>query len=364
MARRHVTPTNFAFLDIMFCGFGAVVLLVIILNGDVLRKRENTSADLRAELKRVTALEEFARARQEELHREVREAELQQGELQLRADGLSEAIGKAGAQVIDANRRAQTLQMSIASLEAQRSALDNAVALLRSKNVEKWNSDRKPVGFTGDGQRQYLTGLKLGGERTLILIDASASMLDETVVNVIRRKLTDPATRRTAPKWQRTLRTLHWLIANLRPGRKFQVYRFSTNAAPLVAGTDRQWLSTDDAASMSAAIAAARELAPIGGTSLHSAFEAIASMNPRPDSVILLTDGLPTQGGSTAERPKLVTANERLDFFIDAVRSLPGGVPVNTLLFPMEGDPFAAGAFWQLAISSRGAFITPSRDWP
>ena len=38
--KRKVTPFNLAFLDIMFCGFGAVVLLVIILNGEVLQKRE------------------------------------------------------------------------------------------------------------------------------------------------------------------------------------------------------------------------------------------------------------------------------------------------------------------------------------
>ena len=31
--------------------------------------------------------------------------------------------------------------------------------------------------FKGEGDRQYLTGLKLGGERTLILVDRSASML-------------------------------------------------------------------------------------------------------------------------------------------------------------------------------------------
>ncbi|MEM1206049.1 MAG: VWA domain-containing protein, partial [Acidobacteriota bacterium] len=35
--------------------------------------------------------------------------------------------------------------------------------------------------FVGDGDRQYLTGLKLGGERTLVLVDASASMFSTDV---------------------------------------------------------------------------------------------------------------------------------------------------------------------------------------
>jgi hypothetical protein len=34
------------------------------------------------------------------------------------------------------------------------------------------------------------------------------------------------------------------------------------------------------------------------------------------------------------------------------------------MLFPIEGDPAAAAAFWSLAINTKGSFITPSRDWP
>jgi len=30
----------------------------------------------------------------------------------------------------------------------------------------------------------------------------------------------------------------------------------------------------------------------------------------------------------------------------------------------MEGDAWAAAAFWALAINSQGSFMTPSRDWP
>lgn len=363
MAKRQITPTNFAFLDIMFCGFGAVVLLVMILNGDVLKKREQHSEDLRAELKRVTALEVFARDNLDRLERDVRAVELQQGDVQAEAARIEDKVRDAAAKAKAAEANAAALQGSIATLKNQSAALESATALLRAKSAERWEAGKKPVGFTGDGQRQYLTGLKLGGERTLILLDSSASMLDETVVNVIRRKLTDPATRRTAPKWQRSLRTLHWLIANLRPGKKYQIYRFGTAASTLIPGAEGKWLSTDDAAGLTAALTAAREIVPDGGTSLHRAFAIIQQMTPRPDSVILLTDGLPTQG-PTPGSSRLVSAKERLDLFAEAVGGLPAGVPINTLLFPMEGDPYAAGAFWQLAISTRGAFITPSRDWP
>ena len=42
--------------------------------------------------------------------------------------------------------------------------------------------------FPGHGDRQYLTDLKMGGRRIFILLDASASMLDETIVGIIRRR--------------------------------------------------------------------------------------------------------------------------------------------------------------------------------
>jgi hypothetical protein len=50
--------------------------------------------------------------------------------------------------------------------------------------------------------------------------------------------------------------------------------------------------------------------------------------------------------------------------FDDALDELPRGVPVNIVLFPMEGDPMAMSAFWKLAIASRGSLMTPSSAWP
>ena len=51
--RRHVTPFSLSFLDIMFCGFGAVVLLVLILDRDVVQARDRQYDDLRGETARL-----------------------------------------------------------------------------------------------------------------------------------------------------------------------------------------------------------------------------------------------------------------------------------------------------------------------
>ena len=216
---------------------------------------------------------------------------------------------------------------------------------------------------TGEGDRQYLTGLKMGGRRVVILLDASASMLDESLVNVLRRRYMSEAQKRAAPKWRRAVATAEWLVANLKPGVRFQVYTFDTTARPVAGATAMNWLETAKQDDVASVVRALRQAVPGGGTSLYNAFEAVAKLAPRPDNIILVTDGLPTQGKSKPRRTT-VSGDDRLKHFGRAQQELPSGVPVNTILFPMEGDAYAAAAFWKLALDTRGSFMTPSRDWP
>ena len=214
----------------------------------------------------------------------------------------------------------------------------------------------------GQGDRQYLTGLKMGGRRILILVDTSASMLDETIVNIIRQRNLPDAQKKRSGKWRRTLRTADWLASQLPPASKFQLYLFNETAVPALADTKGRWLDVSNAAKLDSALNALSTTIPAGGTSLHNAFAVIRSLNPRPDNVLLVTDGLPTQGAK--KRSGKVSGEKRMRYFNKAVAKLPSGIPVNTILLPMEGDPLAVSAFWKLAISTRGSLLTPSRDWP
>ncbi|MGB5488587.1 MAG: hypothetical protein WBN06_14440, partial [Lysobacterales bacterium] len=53
MSRRKASPFSLSFLDIMFCGFGAVVLLVLVLDHDTVKSRDQIFTDLRAEAVRL-----------------------------------------------------------------------------------------------------------------------------------------------------------------------------------------------------------------------------------------------------------------------------------------------------------------------
>jgi hypothetical protein len=209
-----------------------------------------------------------------------------------------------------------------------------------------------------------MTGLKLGGERVLILVDASASMMDETVVNVIRLRNMSETRRRAAEKWRRTVNTLDWLTSQIPQKSQFQVYAFNTSAHALVPGSDGKWLSANDATALNGALTEMRKLVPKDGTSLENAFAVVTTLNPRPDNIIVITDGLPTQGATPPAIRKTVDGEQRLKLFERSLSKLPSGIPVNVILMPMEGDPMAPSAYWALTRKTHGSFLSPAKDWP
>ena len=103
---------------------------------------------------------------------------------------------------------------------------------------------------------------------------------------------------------------------------------------------------------------------PKDGTSLENAFVAMNALNPRPDNVIMITDGLPTQGASAPLIRKTIDGDDRLKLFERAFAKYPRNVPFNVILMPMEGDPNAPSAFWVAARATGGSFLSPSKDWP
>jgi hypothetical protein len=118
-----------------------------------------------------------------------------------------------------------------------------------------------------------------------------------------------------------------------------------------------------DGSELEGAVENLRISAPNGPTSLHAAFTAARQMDPPADNIYLLVDGLPTMGDVMPTRPG-VSSKQRVAHFDRAVRELPVGVPVNVILFPMEGDPMAAPRYWQLALKTGGSMLAPSEDWP
>ena len=363
MRRRPVNVFGLSFLDVMFCGFGSVILLVMLVNADAIERRKEIHTDLRGEIQRlerkVLEGEQYLVVVSETL--ETTRSE--RTRVDTEATRVSQKIARVRVALAERAEDASTRAATVETLKSTLKAMEQQTAALAANQSTELERGTNVRAFVGQGDRQYLTGLKMGGSRILILLDASASMLDETIVNVIRRRNLSESARRESPKWRQALATVEWLASNLPPTSEVQIFTFNTVLNEALTGTAPRWLKANDRESLNKAIDALYKVVPQDGTSLHRAFAAVSALGSRPDNIFLLTDGLPTQGAKAPSSNK-VTGRQRLRHFERAVASLPAKVPVNVILFPMEGDPLAASAFWKLAVLTRGSFVAPAGDWP
>jgi Mg-chelatase subunit ChlD len=363
MARRKTEVFSLSFLDVIACGFGAIVLFYTILSAQAGVQREKRNDDLQAEVDR---LEEQVLDGYKNLV--VLRNSLESTDEAVPAEGLAARITEEAErlkqQLADAEKDTLSKRETIERLKQDLKSLEEGTRRLAAGTPDPGQSGTRIKGFVGSGDRQYLTGLKVGGARIVILVDASASMMDESVVNVIRLRNMPESRRVAAAKWRRTVATVDWLTSQLPAKAQFQAYAFNTQARSLLPGGASQWASAGDAKALNEVLRELRRTVPQDGTSLENAFAAALALSPRPDNIILVTDGLPTQGATPPPLRKTIDGEGRLKLFEKAIGRVPPGVPVNVILLPMEGDPLAPGAFWALARRTGGSFLSPARDWP
>jgi hypothetical protein len=335
----------------------------MIINSHVNATTENENSELMAETNRleIEVLEgrknlALARNTKQKLEVEKDSADSKIAQIIALIQELQAELDKYDQDTLAKIERVEKLQSDIKSLEEE-------VKRLLALKVEQDQAGEQIREFKGDGDRQYLTGLKLGGERTLILVDRSASMLSDTLINVLRRRNLPETEQLRSRKWRQVVATVDWLTSQFRQEDLYQIYMFNNVAEPVIRGSEGVWLEAEDGTQLDEAVRVLRRTAPKNGTNMHSAFAVAKSLSPRPDNIILLVDGMPTLETTTTDK-SVVGAAERLNIFRRAVRELPSGVPINIMLFPMEGDFDAPISFWSLALTSNGSFLTVSRDWP
>lgn len=358
--RRKLSAFSLSFLDIMSCGFGAAVLLFLIIkhNVDTNVPQPIVNSDLSSE---VELLEEEVLDGEKGLVI-IRNTISDIDEKLVTAQGLARRImeeislteGLTNELVLDGkDGKLNRIKLDIKRLETEKQQL--------IADLSKTGEDSRK--YAGDGNRAYVTGLRMGGRNILVLLDISGSMLDSSIVNVIRRRNMRDERKRTAPKWLRAMNTVSWLSAKFPNNSQFQLYTFNTETSSAIPESKGQWLKVGDKVQLDRAIKNMKNIVPEKGTNLENAFTAASQLRPLPDNIYLITDGLPTKG-SKSTRGATISGKERLNLFERALKSLPKGVPVNVIMFPMEGDPLAAKAFWQLSWITNGSFMSPSEDWP
>ena len=336
--RRAFEVFTLSFLDCICCGFGAVVLFYTIvqaqkgaqeilrlnqLSGEVSKLEEEVKEGTRDLVQLRNTLEKTDEDAAAAQARAIRVAQ----ELKERREQSSTFDGDSIA------RRAHINQ-----LMADIKSLEEGVKRLQGGALDKAPAGTRVKSFRGRGNRKYISALQMKGKRILVLLDTSASMMDEDVVKVLKLRNQPEAARRAALKWRRSLDMVEWMTAQLPDNSQFQVYGFNTKAKTVLGEQRTDNGSTgNDPRAINNVLTAARAITPGDGTSLVNALLSVRTLTPQPDQIILITDGLPTQGSVPPSR-KFVNGRDREKLFDDAMKVTDRKLPIDVVLLPMKGD--------------------------
>ncbi|MGB6449405.1 MAG: VWA domain-containing protein [Steroidobacteraceae bacterium] len=381
MLRRRRTDTfGLSFLDCICCGFGAVILFYVMMSAQGGLRRLHRTDRLKSEVNRLADRVQVGTRNLAKLENSLEAVQSEKASIDSSIEhllaelaGERKQLSSYDAVSLAQRQHIEQLKSDIQELQAGERRLEagalelgvpgQAQTSVPGASAAEASATPAPGPAAAVTEPRFITGVSLRGKRILILLDRSASMLHEDVVTVIRMRNASDDVKRGAAKWRRAVRIVDWLELQMPSGIEYQIYAFNTRAEPLVPGTAGSWLDSGDAAALVRNIGALRALVPQGGTSLVNALAAAKLLNPLPDQIILITDGLPTQGRTAGSR-KYIDAGAREQLFDQAITVLPKHVPVDTVLLPMLGDVEAAHRFWALARLSGGTLLAPAKDWP
>jgi len=338
----------------MACGLGAIILIFLLV-------KHNDD--------RGVVESEILSTQLETLERDVQKFRV----LVEQSAQRNSQVKKLGSELDTQSESSKTV---IAALDDRITQQQNENARLQDAitEAEEVKAPDFIAGPTG-GEDTYLLGLKVEGPRIAILIDTSASMTAEALVDVFRYKVSSEQERASAPKWQRTKRTARWLLNRVPSASSVSVIGFGDQARFLNTGTSTQggsngWFKLNDTAQLSTTVSSIDSLVPNGPTNLQGAFEALATLSPAPSHVYVITDGLPTKVSGRPRRcarGAIISPECRLQLFDDMIGTARGQLAqmqLNVVLLPLEGDWAAANAYWNLAVATGGLMISPPRSWP
>jgi hypothetical protein len=339
--QRAISNSSLAFIDVMSCGLGAVILLFVILDFNSLPSEEVTPDSI------------------EVLDQSEINGSLRQIQTQLQAD------------ITEQSNTVKSLTSSItqAMLEKTKNTIKRNQMLAISEVPEKY---QRPRPQTSSGQ---LIGMTVKGPKILIAFDTSASMADEKLINIIMG-ISDKSGKRLAAgkKWAQAKRTLIWTIKNAPKDSQIQVISYSETVRPITSG----WVSRDTALkNMQTKLV---EKKPDGGTSLGKMLEYVTNKAPGASDIYLITDGLPTISGDkrsslaslkscyslSFNKNTFVSGECREQLFYSAVKRFQktSAASVNTILLALEGDPKAAPLYWKWSAITGGVLFSPRAEWP
>ena len=332
--RREAQSSALSFMDCICCGFGAVLLLFILtVKKQILVSTEEASQSQEAAETLQVAIKK-AETKQQALDKEIEALDPQPD---TNATSLAQLAAEQERLAKEIEDQAQALQ----ALETETTPIPAPASLDRPS-----------------ADQSYLSGLRLRGPRAVILLESSGSMLAETASDAVT--IMQQGTWQQAKKWLRAKEALKAVLAAIPKGTKVAIFQMAENTSPLSGSPRDPYINPYDNQALISLLDRLENLEARGGADLAKGMRTVAKLKERASSLLLIGDGLPT---APAPAGRGLSESERVNLFNRAMATRPN-YPFNAILFPFEGDPSAAGLFWQLSGRTNGITLIPDNDWP
>ncbi len=359
-AKRRPEGFNIAFLDVMSCGLGAVTLIFMLVKYQTeVPNIENSAlafdiAEIESQTEATLAENNLLEQQLETLTQKINEKEGGTSQTSASIDAKNKEIEQLDTAIAEMKAKIKTQETQVASVETPQGA-----------NISPKVSE------------DHLIGLRVSGDRILILLDSSASMANERLIDIVKTQIADVSAKKSAPKWQRTLRVVNWIMDRVPDNSEYLIVSYNEKARFL---HGRQWIKGSDAKERKQVEDALAELHPENATNFEEALRHIRTNKLRPSDIYIITDGLPTKGvgklslkyrralrcKSYSKKDATITSACREALFYSAIVGFSTGrkTKINTVLLPIEGDPNAAFAYWQWNSATGGMMVSPPPFWP
>lgn len=350
--RKKSEGFNLAFLDIMSCGLGAIILVFMLVKHNV----DDSSIELdnlKNDIRQLEQQKESSLQTLKSIEVQLSENTVQDAKAKRKLAEKRSILAKATSDVENAAKEIEALKSNIKEIKVVKKA-----DLIETPQVNEEN---------------YLLGLKVEGPKIAILVDSSASMTNEKLIDIIKTKSSSNLEKQQAKKWLRTKKVTKWLLARLPQNSDIIVVAFNENAKLL---GNQGWIKASAPTGLPSILSDLNALIPEGATNLQRGLQLVNKYAP--SNLYIITDGLPTKGESSYKslnpfascssllgRSSTISGECRVKLFQQTIaESAKSGVQVDVVLLPLEGDPDAINQYWRWTATTGGLIISPASNWP
>ncbi|MCY3628353.1 MAG: hypothetical protein F4039_06815 [Gammaproteobacteria bacterium] len=366
-----------SFLDVLSCGLGAAILLLLIVKHGTSLVPVDTQEDVATQEQKLADILDGKLAQQGAL----------EAQLAASSQDIQTAIANKEALASSQDQQLQNLRAQLSLLSSARNDLKNIQEEVTSLQLQREAQFATPTLEVEEeelGQTGQLGGIQIKDDYVVILLDRSASMLDHSLVEIIRLRNSDAYYRNNASKWMTAKRTAIWGFKHIGEGKNFVLLTFSDTVQDLD-GTEVELSTTltwkqrgEPGLTLQKVANTIQKVEAAGPTDLESAVTLLKTLEPLPRQILLITDGLPTVPGQrrlsavkgcppSKNLTAKLSSNCRRNIFERVERVFRRDLTqteINVVLLPLEGDAAAVRKYWELASRHSGRVLAPAPNWP